>query len=257
MRLLFIGDIFAKPGRAAVRALLPTIREEFSPDIVLANVENIAGGAGLTEDTCNEMFAAGVRAATTGNHVWDHREVFAYFEKTPQIVRPLNYPAGTPGRGALVIDEYDLLLVNLQGRVFMKSLDDPFRAMDQLLAQHRHRYTFVDFHAEATAEKRAMGFYLDGRVSAMVGTHTHVQTADEQVLPKGTGYLSDVGMVGPLQSVIGTEPQSTLRRYLTQLPSRLQTGSGDVEFNAVVFDLEEHTGLCRSVTRIHRIWRPD
>jgi len=257
LRILFIGDIFAKPGRNAVRHLLPSLIQELRPDIVLANLENLAGGAGLTEETCNEMFALGIRAATTGNHVWDHREVFAYFEKNPPIVRPLNYPAGAPGRGWLVLEDLDLLIVNLQGRVFMRSLDDPFLAMDALLSKERHRFTFVDFHAEATGEKRALGLYLDGRVGAFTGTHTHVQTADEQCLPKGTGYITDAGMVGPRHSVIGTEPQSTIRRYLTQLPYRFQTGSGAVDFNGVVFDLDDTTGLCSSVTRIQRTWSPE
>lgn len=254
LRLLFIGDIFAKPGRAAVRALLPSVRQELMPDVIIANAENIAGGAGLTEDTCKEALGLGIEALTTGNHVWDHKEILRYIETDPPVLRPLNYPEGTPGKGWLVLPEHDLMVVSLMGRVFMRALDDPFRVIDQLLEQQRHRYCFVDFHAEATAEKKAMAFHLDGRISGLVGTHTHVPTADAQILPEGTAYISDSGMVGPEISVIGTDPKSTVRRYLTHMPSALQTARGPVEFNAVVMDLDESTGLAESIQHVHRVW---
>lgn len=239
-----------------MEALLPGLRDELSPDIVIANVENIAGGAGVTRDTCEHMLSLGITALTTGNHVWDRSEVFSYLETMPPVIRPLNYPQGTPGRGWVHLPDYDLMLVNLQGRVFMRSLDDPFRAMDALLQAQQARFTLVDFHAEATAEKKAMAFHLDGRVGAVVGTHTHVPTADAQILPKGTGFISDVGMVGPHVSIIGNDPESTLRRYLTVLPTRSDTAKGPVEFNAVAVDLHDETGLTTSITAIRQMWPP-
>jgi metallophosphoesterase (TIGR00282 family) len=254
VRILFIGDVFAKPGRRAVRALLPSIWTEYAPDIVIANVENIAGGAGVTRETCEEMFALGIVALTTGNHVWDRREAIPYLETNPPVLRPLNYPEGTPGRGWLYLPHHDLLLVNLQGRVFMRSLDDPFRSIDALLASQRARFTLVDFHAVATAEKKAMGFYLDGRVSAVIGTHTHVPTADAQILPHGTGFISDVGMVGPYCSIIGNDPASTLQRYLTYMPTRIDIAKGPVEFNAVLLYLDDRTGMTCRIEPIHRMW---
>lgn len=257
MRLLFIGDIFAKPGRSAIRSLLPSMRRDLEPDVVIANAENIAGGAGVTGETCREVLTLGIDMLTTGNHVWDRREVVSYLETDPPVLRPLNFPKGTPGRGWLLLAEHDLLVVNLQGRVFMRSLDDPFRAMDSLLGQENHQFTLVDFHAEATAEKKAMAFYLDGRVSAVIGTHTHVPTADAQVLPRGTGFISDVGMVGPMLSVIGNEPRSSVQRYLTQLPGRLHPAQGQVELNAVILDFDEGTGVTTSISHVHRVWPED
>lgn len=254
MRLLFIGDIFAKSGRAAVRGLLPSLRSELKPDVVIANAENIAGGAGLTADTCKDMLALGIDALTSGNHVWDRREVFDYLKSDPPVLRPLNYPEGTPGRGSMALPDHDLLLVNLQGRVFMRALDDPFRAMDALLAENTARHVFVDFHAEATAEKKALAFYLDGRVSAVVGTHTHVPTADAQILPRGTGFLSDVGMVGPALSIIGNEAEGSLRRYTTQLPGPVHPARGKAEFNAVCLDFEGETGRTSAIKPIHLEW---
>jgi 2',3'-cyclic-nucleotide 2'-phosphodiesterase len=253
VRLLFIGDIFGKPGRLAVRAHLPGLRADLSPDVIIANAENIAGGAGLTADTCRDMLDHGIDVLTTGNHVWDRREIISYIDTEPRLLRPLNFPEGTPGKGWLVLDQHDLLVVNVQGRVFMRSLDDPFRAMDRVLEHTRTRFTFVDFHAEATAEKKALGFYLDGRVGAVIGTHTHVATADEQVLPRGTAFLSDVGMSGPVVSIIGNEPQSTLPRYLTQMPGRSLPAAGPAELNAVVIDLDADTGKALSIARVRKM----
>ncbi|HEX6506889.1 MAG TPA: TIGR00282 family metallophosphoesterase [Chloroflexota bacterium] len=241
MRILFIGDIYGKPGRKAVRHFLPKLREQYAPDVVLANGENMAGGAGITRDTAREMFELGIEVLTTGNHVWDQREAIEYLDEEPRILRPLNWPPGTPGHGwiNISVDEEDLTVVNLQGRVFMRSLDDPFRGADALLRELQgRRNIFVDFHAEATGEKQALGFYLDGRVSALVGTHTHVPTADARVLPQGTAYITDVGMVGPRDSVIGSDPTPIIERYLTQMYRRLEVARGPVVFNAVVVDLD-------------------
>lgn len=240
MRILFIGDIFGKPGRRAVRLLLPRLREEHAPDVIIANGENMAGGAGITRDTAEEMFGLGISALTTGNHVWDHREALGYLAEDVPIVRPVNYPPGVPGRGSIEIDVGGrrLAIINVQGRVFMRALDDPFRALDSVLEGiGEDTHIFVDVHAEATGEKEALGFYLDGRVSAVVGTHTHVPTADARVLPHGTAYITDVGMVGPRDSVIGVSPDATIQRYLTQMYHRFEVARGPVVFNAVLIDL--------------------
>lgn len=237
-----------------MRGILPGLREELSPDVIIANAENIAGGHGLTGETCEDMFELGINVLTAGNHVWDRREIIDYIENQPLLLRPLNFPEGTPGAGAVVLEDNDLLVVNLQGRVFMRALDDPFRAMDHLLEQNQCRFSFVDFHAEATAEKKAMGFYLDGRISAVIGTHTHVPTADEQILPKGTGFLSDVGMTGPIVSIIGNEPESSLRKYLTQMPGPSHVARGRAELNAVLIDCDPTSGHTTQIRRIHEEW---
>ena len=256
MRILLIGDIFGKPGRQAVNGHLPRLKRSLAPDVVIANAENIAGGAGLTTETCRDMFALGADVLTTGNHVWDRREILQYIATEPRLLRPMNYPEGTPGKGWILLEEHDLLVMSAQGRVFMRSLDDPFRAVDRVVSDNPARFSILDFHAEATAEKKAMGYHLDGRVSAVVGTHTHVQTADEQVLPKGTGFISDVGMTGPIHSIIGNEPESTLPRYLSQLPARSQPGTGRAELRAVFIELDDASGMARQVTRIREEWPP-
>jgi metallophosphoesterase (TIGR00282 family) len=254
VRVLFIGDIFGKPGRAAVRGLLPELRSGLAPEVIIANAENIAGGAGLTAETCREMFGLGIEVLTTGNHVWDRREIVSYITCEPRLLRPLNFPEGTPGKGWTVLPDHDLLVANAQGRVFMRALDDPFRGLDRVLEQHPARFRVLDFHAEATAEKKAMAFYLDGRVGAVLGTHTHVATADEQVLPQGTAFMSDVGMTGPVLSIIGNEPETTLPRYLTQMPGRSLPAKGTAELNAVVVDLDERSGMATSIERVRRVW---
>lgn len=241
MRILFIGDIYGKPGRRAVRHFLPGLRNRFEPDIVLANGENMAGGAGITRDTAREMFELGIEVLTTGNHVWDQREAIEYLEEEPRVLRPLNWPPGTPGHAWIDIGVggRQLTVINIQGRVFMRPLDDPFRAADALLRELDGRdNVFVDFHAEATGEKQALGLYLDGRISALVGTHTHVPTADARVLPKGTAYITDVGMVGPRDSVIGSDPGPIIERYLTQMYRRQEVARGPVTFNAALVDLD-------------------
>lgn len=255
MRILFIGDIVGKPGRRAVRLALPALRNELQPDVVLANGENMAGGAGINRDTADEMFRLGIAGLTTGNHVWDNREALKLLDEDVPITRPLNYPEGAPGRGWMDIPVGDeiLTVVNVQGRVFMKTLDDPFRAMDNFLAaMPDRRHIFVDMHAEATSEKQALGWYLDGRVSVVVGTHTHVPTADARVLPKGTAVITDVGMVGPRDSVIGVSAEAVVQRFLTQMYHRYEVARGSVFFNAVLIDLNT-SGLASDIRLIQNV----
>lgn len=260
MRVLFIGDVFAKPGRRAVALLLPRLRQELMLDLVVVNGENSAGGAGITAATARELFVAGADLITTGNHVWHQREALAYLPTTNRVLRPLNYPPGTPGVGASVYPVGEagtpVLLLNVLGRIFMTPLDDPFRALDEALALHdgAARIIIVDIHAEATSEKRALGFYLDGRASLIVGTHTHVPTADAQVLPLGSAYVTDVGMVGPLHSVIGTEVGSIIARFRTALPRRSEPSSAPtVQFNSVLAEIDDDTGRAHSITRVDHI----
>ena len=256
MRILFIGDIVGKPGRKAVKQLLPRLRAEHAPDVIIANGENMAGGAGITRDTAREMFDLGVAVLTTGNHVWDQREALDYLADEPLVLRPLNYPPGAPGGGCVEVEvgKQRLAVVNVQGRVFMKPLDDPFRAMDALLGQmDGASHILVDVHAEATGEKEALAFFLDGRVSAVVGTHTHVPTADARVLPRGTAYITDVGMVGPQYSVICVDPESVIRRYMTQMYHRHEVAKGPVVFNAVLIDLEDASGRASDIRLIQHV----
>jgi metallophosphoesterase (TIGR00282 family) len=240
MRILFIGDIVGKPGRKAVRHLLPRLRDQYRPDVVIANGENMVGGSGINRDTAEEMFKLGIAVLTTGNHAFHQREAPELMKNEPRILRPLNFPPGTPGNGFVEIPVGDqtLVVACIQGRVFLPPLDDPFRAMDTLLAELPQRtHIFVDFHAEATAEKAAFGLYADGRVSAVVGTHTHIPTADARVLPKGTAYITDVGMAGPRDSVIGMDADPVIRRFLTQMFHRYRVAGGATVVNSVVVDL--------------------
>ena len=232
--------------------MVPGLRREHAVDLVIANGENAAGGLGLTKETAEELFEAEVDVITSGNHIWDQREIIPTLDSELAILRPLNYPPGVPGRGYLVIGA--LLVVNLIGRTFMGNFDCPFRAMDQLLdgLADRTPVIIVDFHAEATAEKVALGWYLNGRVSAVLGTHTHVGTTDARLLPKGTAFITDVGMTGPIDSVIGDDTDAVIRRFLTQLPHRLAVGKGSVILNSVLVEVEEGTGRAKSIIRIDR-----
>ena len=252
VRVLAIGDIIGKPGRKAVQSLLPGLRLEYGLDLVVANAENAAGGKGLTPETAQELLQVGVDVLTSGNHIWAQKEIFPYLEGELPILRPLNYPPGVPGRGYLVKGQ--VMVVNLLGRTFMGNADCPFRAIDMLLEEFVDRPlpVIVDFHAEATSEKGAMGHYLDGRVSAVVGTHTHVGTIDTQVLPQGTAFVTDIGMVGPRDSVIGDDAEAVIHRFLTQMPHRLAVGKGSVWFNSVLIEIDENTGKAESITRLDR-----
>ena len=253
MKILVIGDIIGKPGRIAVRKLLPGLLHEYELDLVIANGENTAGGIGLTPNTAQELFDSSIDIITSGNHIWAHKELLPYLDGNSPILRPLNYPPASHGHGYLL--KGNTMVVNLVGRTFMGNFDCPFRAMDNLLAgiEHKPNIIIVDFHAEATSEKVAMGWYLDGRVSAVLGTHTHIGTIDSHILPGGTAYVSDIGMVGPVDSVIGDDVSSVLDRFLTQIPKRLPVGKGDVEFNAVVVEVDDGTGRAISIKRIQKI----
>jgi len=253
LRILAIGDIIGKPGRKAVKEILPGLCYEHNIDLVVGNGENAAGGVGLTLSTARELFDSGIDVITTGNHIWAQKEIIPYLDNELAILRPLNYPPTNPGRGYLL--KNNVLIVNLVGRVFIGHFDCPFRAMDQLLAEFEHKSIpiIVDFHAEATSEKVAMGKYLDGRVSAMLGTHTHVGTIDTRILPGGTAYVTDIGMVGPIDSVIGDDPTSVINRFLTQIPSRLSVGKGKVSFDAILVEVDENTGKALDIKRIQKI----
>jgi len=253
LRILAIGDIIGKPGRKAVGEILPGLYSEYNIDLVIGNGENAAGGIGLTPSTALELFDSGIDVITTGNHIWAQKEIIPYLESEPAVLRPLNYPPKNPGRGYLL--KNNVLIVNLVGRVFIGHFDCPFRAMDQLLAEFKHKSIpiIIDFHAEATSEKVAMGKYLDGRVSAVLGTHTHVGTIHAHILPGGTAYVTDIGMVGPIDSVIGDDPNSVIKRFLTQMPSRLSVGKGKVNFDAILVEVDENTGKAVDIKRIQKI----
>lgn len=247
MKVLLIGDIIGKPGRKAAAELLPDLRKEYEVDFVIANGENASGGIGLTPQTAEELLRSGIDVVTSGNHIWKHKEIVTSLESDLPILRPLNYPPGVPGRGYLVIG--DLLVVSLLGRVFMGEMDCPFRAIDRLLDEvdPRRKATVIDFHAEATSEKGALAVYLDGRVSAVAGTHTHIGTIDARVLPGGTAFVTDIGMVGPRDSVIGDDPGAVIGRFLTQMPRRLSVGKGPVIFNSVLVDIDSDGGAADMV----------
>jgi metallophosphoesterase (TIGR00282 family) len=253
LKILAIGDIIGKPGRQAVKEVLPGLCDEYNIDLVIGNGENAAGGLGLTPNTAEELFDSGIDVITTGNHIWAYNEIIPYLGGELAILRPLNYPPLNPGRGYLL--KNNVLIVNLVGRVFMAHVDCPFRAMDQLLTEFEHKSipTIVDFHAEATSEKVAMGRYLDGRVSAVLGTHTHVGTIDARILPGGTAHVTDIGMVGPMDSVIGDDPESVINRFLTQIPSRLSVGKGKVSFDAILVEVDEKTARAVDIKRIRRV----
>ncbi len=255
MKLLFIGDIVGRAGRRTLVEHLDRLIDHHFVDLVIANGENGAAGHGLTASVLKEIFAAGVDVVTSGNHIWDKKEIMPILDREPRLLRPANYPPGLPGVGSGVYETaagIKVGVLNLEGRVFMKNLDCPFRAADSLVEelQRETPIIFVDFHAEATSEKQAMGFYLDSRVSAVVGTHTHVQTADERILAGGTGYMTDVGMSGSQDAIIGNDKTSALERFLTQLPVRLEVAKKDSQLSAVLLTIDEKTGQCEQIERI-------
>lgn len=255
MRILFIGDIVGEPGRKAVKQLVPVLRERHRLDAVIANGENSAGGSGITRETASDIFAAGVHVITTGDHLWDQKEVTELLVGEPRFLRPLNYPAGTPGQGSTLcrLENGALLgVINVQGRTFMPDLDNPFARIRAEIAQLRTQtpVVFVDIHAEATSEKIAMGRMLDGLASAVVGTHTHVQTADEQIFPGGTAYLTDAGFTGPHESVLGREIEPVIKRFLTNQPQRFPVARGRVLLQGAVIEVDDTTGQAVSITRV-------
>ncbi len=253
MRILFIGDIVGQPGRQIVARHLKRLVGEHGAEIVLANAENAAGGFGITPSVGEELFSLGIDLLTSGNHIWDKKEAEGYLEKESRVLRPANYPEEAPGVGAHILRKNDRLLgvVNIQGRAFLPAIDCPFKVADREVAQLRQvtDTILVDFHAEATAEKQAFGWYMDGRVSAVIGTHTHVQTADEQILPDRTAYITDVGMTGPRNSVIGIKPEEAIRRFITQMPRKFTPAHGPAQLCAVVVDVADD-GRARSITRL-------
>jgi hypothetical protein len=255
MRILFIGDIVGKPGAKLVRTALARLIEEGEIDFVVANGENLAGGSGVTPEIADELLRSGVDVLTSGNHIWDKKQVYGYIEREPRLLRPANYPPGAPGQGYLVGRTRrgdPVAVLNVMGRVFMQPLDNPFGVVLNLIERARRdaRVIIVDFHAEATSEKVAMGWHVDGLVTALIGTHTHVQTADERVLPKGTAYITDVGMTGPHDSVIGVAKEPALQRFVTGLPARFDVASDDVRLHAVVVDADRDIGRARAITRL-------
>jgi metallophosphoesterase (TIGR00282 family) len=256
MRILFIGDIFGKPGREIVRRAVPALVHRDAIDFVIANVENCAAGFGVTGDLADAILGYGVDVMTTGNHVWDKKEVLDYLPRQPKLLRPLNFPAGAPGRGSYIgrtRTGEPIGVLNLMGRVFMTPLDDPFalalREIESLKA--KARVVFVDFHAEATSEKVAMGWHLDGRVTAVTGTHTHVQTADDRILPKGTAYITDTGMTGPHDSIIGVTVEAALGRFVTGLPSKFEAAVGGARLNAIIVTADPASGKATAIERLN------
>lgn len=255
MKILFIGDIIGKVGRITTKELIPNIVNRYKIDMVIANGENAAGGFGITEEVVSEIFKCGVHVITTGNHVWDKKEFATQILKEDRVLRPLNYPPGVPGYGSVLYslpNGEKVAVINISGRVFMSTMDCPFRIGNEEVERLANvtKVIIIDFHAEATSEKIAFGYFIDGKVSAVIGTHTHVQTADEKILPKGTAFITDVGMTGPDNSIIGIKKDQVIQRFLTNMPVRLEPAKGDGIFNAVVIEIDESTGKSTAIQRL-------
>ncbi len=261
MRILILGDVVGRPGRRAIRDIVASLVKEEKIDLAIANAENAAGGMGVDVKSAEELLAAGVHVLTSGNHIWKKKEIYPYLESRACLIRPANYPNGAPGRGWVEWEGQKgqrALVVNLQGRVFMPgNIDDPFRCVDGILKEHGSfsRVVIVDMHAEATSEKCAMGWFLDGRVSAVYGTHTHVQTADERILPKGTAYITDLGMCGPMDSVIGIEREIVIEGFLSQLPRQFDVAKENVALQGIVLEVDEDTGKALEIRRVRVPWK--
>jgi metallophosphoesterase (TIGR00282 family) len=255
MNILFIGDIVGRPGRELVRKGLRSLIDHYSVDLTIANAENAAAGFGVTKDIGDSLLEYGVDVMTSGNHIWDKKEVIGYIASEPRLLRPANYPAGTPGRGSYLAQTGDgraVGVINVMGRVFMTPIDDPFAVVLREIEAMRHkaRVIVVDFHAEATSEKIAMGWHLDGKATLVVGTHTHVQSADERILPNGTAYMTDAGMTGPHDGIIGMEREPSLARFLYGMPSKLEPASANPRLNGILVGVDEKSGRAASVTRL-------
>ena len=258
MKILMIGDIVGQPGRNMVKSIVPRLKKELDLDFVIANAENSAGGNGVTRATADEILSCEVDIITGGNHIWDKRDITDWIDLEPRLIRPANYPPGTPGKGYIIteIDEQTTIaVINLSGRVFMPPMDCPFQKIDLLLKEigSEADFIFVDFHAEATSEKVAFGYYVDGRVSAVIGTHTHIQTADARILPRGTAYITDVGMTGPYESVLGIRKELAIASFTTQMPQRFDVAKGNAQFNAVLIDLDPGTGKVNGIENIQEM----
>lgn len=256
VNILFIGDVIGKPGRQAVSRELHRLVDRYRLDLVIANGENAAGGFGITEETAKDLFKSGIHFLTSGNHIWDKKDSLEFIAREERLIRPANYPPGTAGRGSAVVKTpggAKVGVLNLEGRVFMNNLDCPFRTADREVARLKEEtpIIFVDFHAEATSEKASLGWYLDGRVSAVVGTHTHVQTADERILPGGTAYLTDAGMTGAFDSVIGVRKDEPIEKFLTQVPVKFEIAKNNLRLNGIVVMVDEDTGRAVGVERVN------
>lgn len=259
MNILFLGDIFGKPGRKVVKKALASLQKEHDIAFTIANAENAASGRGLTADTMRELLDAGIDVLTMGNHVWDNKDIMNIIDE-PRIVRPANYPGDCPGQGYHVYTagfSKKVAIINLSGRVFMPSLDCPFKTVEEILAAVADTadYIIVDFHAEATSEKAALGYYLDGRTTAVLGTHTHIQTADEKILPSGTAYITDLGMTGPYESILGVDKDLIIKKFLTQRPVRFEVARGPAQIQGVVLKLDDFSSRALSITRINLLFR--
>jgi 2',3'-cyclic-nucleotide 2'-phosphodiesterase len=259
LKVLFLGDVFGEPGRKCLKKELKSISEEYGADIIIVNGENAAGGLGITPEIADSLFSLGIDVITTGNHVYKKKEIYDYIEREPRLLKPANYPPGTPGSGCYIFSNkktafQDIAVVNICGRVFIENLDCPFRAMDKILEfiTCKTNIIIVDFHAEVTSEKIAMGWYLDGRVSAVIGTHTHVQTADERLMPKGTAYITDAGMVGPRNSVIGIRKEIVLERFINLMPQKFKVADNDNWISGACIDIDMESGKALSITRINK-----
>jgi metallophosphoesterase (TIGR00282 family) len=255
MRILFVGDVVGSPGRNMVNEYVPKLKEKYRPNITIINGENAAAGKGITESIYRGFLEVGAQVVTLGNHAWDNREIFEFIDEAKYLVRPANFPEEVPGKGIvyLKVNEDLVAIINLQGRTFMPAIDCPFKKADELIEEARRHTSmiFVDFHAEATSEKQAMGWYLDGRISAIVGTHTHVQTADERILPGGTAYITDAGMTGLYDGILGVDRDAVMKRFLTGLPSRFEVPkTGRTQLSAVIIDLDKKSGTAKAISRI-------
>lgn len=255
MKVLYIGDIMGEPGRRAVARIVPRLVSQRKIDVVIGNGENAAGGFGITPELAEELFAVGLSAITTGNHAWDKKEILDYFPRERRLLRPANYPEGVPGQGSVIVQAKngeELAILQLMGRAYMPTLDCPFQVAKREMTRLRKHIpaVLVDMHAEATSEKMAMGHYLDGEATAVVGTHTHVQTADEQILPRGTAYLTDIGMTGPLHGVIGVKKELAIEKFLTGMPRRFEVAAGPTVFCAVLIELDARIGKALSIERV-------
>ena len=260
MRILILGDVVGRPARRAMRDILPGLIEREKADLVIANAENAAGGMGVDIKSAKELLSAGVHVLTSGNHIWKKKEIYSFLDEHETLIRPANFPAGAPGRGWCFWRHNELraVIINLQGRVFMPNhVEDPFRCVDELLQNHGRLspVIIVDMHGEATSEKTAMGWYLDGRASVVYGTHTHVPTADERILPNGTAYITDVGMCGPLDSVIGMEREVVIQGFLTQLPRQFEVAKDNVALQGIIADIDEKNGRAREIRRLRAHWQ--
>ena len=254
MKIMLVGDVVGRTGRKAFDRYTKELRQKYNVDMVIVNGENSAGGKGISRKSMDELLRGGADVITSGNHIWDNREVYRFIDQEPYLVRPANYPQGAPGKGWCIYPfrSANVAVINLSGRAFMPDMDCPFQKIEDILSEIGNEADIfvLDFHAETTSEKMAMGFYLDGRVQAVVGTHTHIQTSDARILPKGTGYITDLGMTGPKNSVIGMDIEASLKRFLTTLPERYKIATGECMFNGVIFDIDDNTNKAISVTRV-------